>query len=128
MNCSLIQRVPALFSPEIALDDSVGIIDGSLVDLLHFDEGDFLIFHLVLGDEAKNVLLTVLVLLPRLCQSSSRDCQPVLLPWVVADGLEGRNLPPDPEQEASSPVLGSSYPQRPPPTLGTNWGCGANPP
>ena len=104
MDFSLKLRVPAFFSLELALDDPVGLVNGSLVGLLHFDEGDLLIFHLVLSDEAKNVLLTVLILLPQLCQSSSHAGQPATLPWVVTDGLEGGKLPPDPEPEASPPV------------------------
>ena len=52
--------------------------------------------------------MAVLILLPRFRQSSSCTGQPVLnlLLWVVADDLEGRTLPPDPEQEAGSPILG----------------------
>ena len=112
MNCLLKLRVPALFSPGLALDDSVGLIGGSLIGFLHFDKGDLLVFHLVLGDEAENVLLTVLLLLPRICQSCSRNGEPVQLPWVVADGIDGRNLPSDPEQEASPLVLDGSQCQR----------------
>ena len=70
MNCSLKLRVPNFFSLDLALDDPVGLIDGGLVGLLRFDEGDLFIFHLVHGDKAENDLLTVLVFLPRLCQPS----------------------------------------------------------
>ena len=96
MNCSLKLRVPAFFSLDLALDDPVGLVNSSLVGLLHFDEGDLFIFHLALRDEAENDLLTALVLLPRLCQPSSRANQPAMLLWVVTDDLEGCDLPPDP--------------------------------
>ena len=103
-------REPLSSDIELVFDDLLGFIDGGFIAVLHLEVGGLLAVYLVLGDEAENVLLGALVFLPRFCQSSSCPGQLVLslLLWVVADDLEGRNLPPDPEQEAGSPVLGGS--------------------
>ena len=63
---------------------------------------------------AENVLMTVLLLLPQLCQCNGRNSQPVLLLplWVLANVIEGHDPSSDPEQGASPLVLGDSQCQR----------------